>query len=220
MTLLRLLLVAASLAAAGSLSVFAQTPDGHVHPRPSAPVPAGDPPARPALVRAPYNAADVAFMTGMIPHHAQAVRLCAWAPTHGASAEVRLLCERILVSQRDEIDWMRTWLRDRGQPVPPADATHHRMTSGGVAHDMLMPGMLTDEQLAELDRARGADWDRLFLLRMIAHHEGALKMADDLFKIHGAVQGDDVYKFVSDLQADQEMEIERMRKMLEGGPEG
>jgi uncharacterized protein (DUF305 family) len=80
--------------------------------------------------------------------------------------------------------------------------------------------MLTDEQLAELDRARGADWDRLFLLRMIAHHEGALKMADDLFKIHGAVQGDDVYKFVSDLQADQEMEIERMRKMLEGGPEG
>jgi uncharacterized protein (DUF305 family) len=166
------------------------------------------------------TAADVAFMTGMIPHHAQAVRLCAWAPTHGASAEVRLLCERILVSQRDEIDWMRTWLRDRGQPVPPADATHHRMTSGGVAHDMLMPGMLTDEQLAELDRARGADWDRLFLLRMIAHHEGALKMADDLFKIHGAVQGDDVYKFVSDLQADQEMEIERMRKMLEGGPEG
>jgi uncharacterized protein (DUF305 family) len=217
---LRFLVAAAWVAVLADLPALAQAPDGHVHPLPSAPAPAADPPARPDLVREPYNAADVAFMAGMIPHHAQAVRMCAWAPTHGASAEVRLLCERILVSQRDEIDWMRSWLRDRGQPVPPADATHHRMTSGGVAHDMLMPGMLTDEQLAELDRARGSDWDRLFLVRMIAHHEGALRMADDLFRIHGAVQGDDVYKFVSDLQADQEMEIERMRKMLEGGPEG
>jgi uncharacterized protein (DUF305 family) len=85
---------------------------------------------------------------------------------------------------------------------------------------MLMPGMLTAEQLAELDQARGPAWDRLFLVRMIAHHDGALKMAADLFKTYGAVQGDDVYKFVSDLQADQEMEIARMTKMLEGGPEG
>jgi uncharacterized protein (DUF305 family) len=114
---------------------------------------------------------------------------------------------------------MRDWLRDRGQTVPPADATHHRMKMGAMEHDMLMPGMLTDAELAELDQARGPAWDRLFLSRMIAHHEGALKMAEDLLKTHGAVQGDDMYKFVSDLQADQEMEIERMTKMLEGGRE-
>ena len=224
MTRFRLLFLAACLAAAASQPVRTQTPAGHVHPAapatsdsPRPPDAPADPPARPDLVRQPYSAADVAFMTGMIPHHAQAVRMCGWAESHGARADVRLLCERIVVSQRDEIEWMRNWLRDRGQPVPPPDATHHRMTLDGVAHDMLMPGMLTDEQLAELDRARGPEWDRLFLVRMIAHHEGALTMADDLFKSYGAAQSDDVYRFVSDIQADQSMEIERMQQMLERG---
>jgi len=179
--------------------------------------PTADPAARPDLVRQPYSAADVEFMAGMIPHHAQAVRIAGWAASHGARADVRTLCERILVSQRDEIELMRDWLRDRGETVPAADVTHHRMKMGALTHDMLMPGMLTDEQLAELDKARGPAWDRLFLIRMIAHHEGALKMAADLLKTHGAVQGDDMYKFVSDLHADQEMEIERMTKMLDGG---
>jgi uncharacterized protein (DUF305 family) len=176
-----------------------------------------EPAARPDLVRQPYSAADVEFITGMIPHHAQAVLIAGWAASHGARPDVRLLAERILVSQRDEIAWMRDWLRDRGQRVPAADATRHRMKMGAMEHDMLMPGMLTDAQLAELDQARGPAWDRLFLIRMIAHHEGALTMASDLLKTHGAVQGDDMYKFVSDLQADQEMEIERMTQMLEGG---
>jgi uncharacterized protein (DUF305 family) len=176
-----------------------------------------DPAARPDLVRQPYSAADVEFIAGMIPHHAQAVLIAGWAASHGARPDIRLLAERMLVSQRDEIAWMRDWLRDRGERVPAADATHHRMTMGAMEHDLLMPGMLTDAQLAELDQARGPAWDRLFLVRMIAHHEGALKMASDLLKTHGAVQGDDIYKFVSDLQADQEMEIERMTQMLEGG---
>ena len=177
-----------------------------------------EPPARPDLARQPYSAADVEFIAGMIPHHAQAVLIAGWAVSHGARPDIRLLAERMLVSQRDEIAWMRDWLRDRGERVPAADATHHRMKMGAMEHDMLMPGMLTDAQLAELDQARGPAWDRLFLVRMIAHHEGALKMASDLLKTHGAVQGDDMYKFVSDLHADQEMEIERMTQMLEGGP--
>jgi uncharacterized protein (DUF305 family) len=211
----RLLIAAGLIAVSTGAAVQAQTPDPGAGP--SGPAPRAEPAARPDLVRQPYSAADVEFMQGMIPHHAQAVRICGWAASHGARPDVRLLCERIVVSQRDEIALMRDWLRDRGQTVPAADATHHRMKMGAMEHDMLMPGMLSDAQLAELDRARGPAWDRLFLARMIAHHEGALKMVDDLFKTHGAVQGDDMYKFVSDVQADQEMEIERMTKMLEEG---
>ena len=180
----------------------------------------GDPVPRPDLVRAPYSEADIEFMAGMIPHHAQAVLIAGWAGSHGARPDVRVLCERMVVGQRDEIETMRNWLRDRGQSVPDANATHHRMKMNGVEHDMLMPGMLTPEELARLDKARGAEWDRLFLEAMIRHHQGALKMIDDLHNAHGALQDEDVFKFVSDLYADQTIEIERMQKMLEGASNG
>ena len=168
------------------------------------------------IVAAKANPADVHFMSGMIPHHAQAVLIAGWAESHGARPDIVRLCERIVVGQRDEIETMRNWLRDRGEDVPAADATHHRMKMNGVEHDMLMPGMLTAEDLAQLDKARSADWDTLFLKAMIHHHEGALKMVDDLFESHGAMQDEDVYKFVSDMYADQTAEIERMQKMLAG----
>ena len=174
----------------------------------------GDPPPRPDLVRQPYSAADVEFMQGMIPHHAQAVLIAGWAKSHAARPDLQMMCERMVISQRDEITWMRNWLRDRGQMVPAPDAAHHRMKMNGVEHDMLMPGMLSPEELAQLDKARGTDWDRLFLQAMIKHHEGALQMVDDLFKAYGALQDDDVYTFASDVQADQTAEIERMEKML------
>lgn len=176
---------------------------------------AADPKPQPDLVRQPYSDADVEFMAGMIPHHAQAVLFAGWAGSHGARPEIRVLCERMVIGQRDEIAFMRTWLRDRGQAVPDPNATHHRMKMNGVEHDMLMPGMLSPEELAQLDKARGAEWDRLFLTFMIKHHEGALKMVDDLFESHGALQDDDVYKFASDMYADQGIEIERMEKLLE-----
>jgi uncharacterized protein (DUF305 family) len=190
----------------------------------AAPQQSPDPPPRPDLVRQPYSQADIDFMSGMIPHHAQAVLIAGWAPTHGARPDLRILCERILVGQRDEISTMRTWLRDRGEAVPDANATHHRMRMNGVEHDMLMPGMLSPEELARLDAARGPEWDRLFLEAMIRHHQGALKMVDDLFNSHGAMQDEDVFKFVSDLYADQTTEIEFMKKMLtaagKAGPKG
>jgi uncharacterized protein (DUF305 family) len=177
-----------------------------------------DPKPRPDLVRYPYNAADAAFVQGMIPHHAQAVLIAGWAPSHGASKVMQLMCERMVVSQKDEIEWMRNWLRDRGEYVPARDATHHKMKmAGGMEHDMLMPGMLSDDELKQLDKARGPEWDKLFLQFMIKHHEGALKMVDDLFNSHGALQDEDLYAFASDIFADQTAEIERMQKMLAGG---
>jgi uncharacterized protein (DUF305 family) len=176
-----------------------------------------DPKPRPDLVTQPYNQADVDFVSGMIPHHAQAVIMTGWAPSHGASPAMQILCERQLVSQRDEIALMRTWLRDRGQRVPDATSTRHRMVMNGTEHDMLMPGMLSDDEMAQLDKARGPEWDKLFLKFMIKHHEGALKMVEDLFSSYGAAQGDDIYKLASDIQADQTAEIERMQKMLAGG---
>jgi uncharacterized protein (DUF305 family) len=178
--------------------------------------PPKDPKPRPELVAFPYNQADVDFMQGMIPHHAQAVKMCTMAPTHAGKREVKLMCERMLISQRDEIHMMRVWLIDRAQYVPPADATHHKMTMpGGMAHDMLMPGMLSDEEMAKLDKARGADWDRMFLTAMIKHHQGAIKMVEDLLAANGAAQGDDIYAFASDVFADQTAEIERMQKLLD-----
>ena len=198
------------LAAALALAV----PAGPAAVRQDAAAQKGDPAPRPDLVREPYSAADVEFMSGMIPHHAQAVLIAGWAASHGARPDLRIMCERIVVSQRDEIEMMRNWLRDRGEPVPAADATHHRMKMNGMEHDMLMPGMLSADDLAQLDKARGAAWDALFLRAMIRHHQGALKMVDDLFETHGALQDEDLFKFVSDLYADQTAEIERMEKML------
>ena len=172
----------------------------------------------PGLGRLPYTDADVDFMAGMIPHHAQAVVMAGWAPSHGARADVAVLCERIVVAQRDEIAMMQSWLSDRGQFVPDATSTRHRMKMNGVEHDMLMPGMLTDEEMAALDRARGPEFDRLFLVGMIKHHQGAIDMVDVLFKAYGAAQDETVFRFASDVYADQSTEIDRMNKMLEEGP--
>jgi uncharacterized protein (DUF305 family) len=175
----------------------------------------------PGLGRLPFSDADVEFMSGMIPHHAQAVIMAGWAPSHGARADVAILGERIVVAQRDEIVMMQNWLRDRGQPVPDATSTRHKMKMNGVEHEMLMPGMLTDEEMADLDRAHGPDFDRLFLNGMIKHHQGAIDMVDVLFKSYGAAQDETVFRFASDVYADQSIEIDRMQKMLDnsGRPE-
>jgi uncharacterized protein (DUF305 family) len=168
--------------------------------------------ARTDGARPPHTAADVHFMSGMIGHHAQAVLMAGWAVSHGAGPEVRRLCERIVVGQRDEIALMQGWLQDRGEPVPDGDPAHQMMP--GMAHPKLMPGMLTAEQLGQLDRARGAEFDRLFLRFMIQHHEGAITMVDQLLGSVGGGQDDTVFKLASDVYADQTTEIDFMSKML------
>jgi uncharacterized protein (DUF305 family) len=154
-------------------------------------------------------------MSGMIHHHAQAIVMAKWSATHGASERIRTLSERIIVSQTDEIKLMQQWLREQGQPVPEPSATGQRMVMGGVEHDMLMPGMLTPEQMRQLDQARGTQFDRLFLTFMIQHHEGALTMVDKLFSTTGGGTDDFIYKVASDTFADQGSEIDRMQKMLD-----
>ena len=170
--------------------------------------------AREDSTRRPYTAADVHFMTGMIGHHAQAILMAGWAPTHGASPSVRVLCERIINAQRDEIATMQQWLRDRQQPVPDANPMGMTMKMDGMEHTMLMPGMLTEEQLKQLDAARGKDFDVLFLTFMIQHHKGAVQMVKELFGNYGAAQDDLVFKFASDVNVDQTTEIARMERML------
>jgi uncharacterized protein (DUF305 family) len=178
------------------------------------------PPATPSAAvpvivdgRTPYTAADVQFMSGMIRHHAQAVLIAGWAPSHGASASVRVLCERIVVAQRDEIAFMQRWLGERHEPVPPADMPGHTMP--GMDHSPLMPGMLTAEQLAQLDGARGAEFDRLFLTFMIQHHRGAITMVEQLLHTQGAAQDGQVFRFANDVFVDQTTEIDRMNRMLD-----
>jgi uncharacterized protein (DUF305 family) len=106
---------------------------------------------------------------------------------------------------------MQRWLRERNLEVPDADASHDMMPG---MHSILMPGMLTADQLAQLDRANGKDFDRLFLGFMIMHHQGAITMVARLFDSEGATQDDIVFKFASDINADQSAEIDRMSKLL------
>src|SRR5258708_9596387 len=136
-------------------------------------------------------------MSGMIPHHAQGVIMAGWAPSHGGRKDVAILCGRIVVGQRDEIGLMQTWLRDRGLPVPDAASTRMKMKMNGVEHEMLMPGMLTDEAMAALDRARGPEFDRLFLLGMIKHIQGAIDKVDVLFNATRATMDWSVIRFAT-----------------------
>jgi uncharacterized protein (DUF305 family) len=165
-------------------------------------------------IRNPYTAADVRFMQGMISHHAQAIAMATWAPTHGASSSVRILCERIINAQQDEILTMQTWLRDRNQTVPEAIAGPMKMMMNGKEQEMLMPGMLSAEQMHQLELARGPDFDKLFLTDMIQHHRGAVSMVKDLFGTYGAGQDEVIFKFASDVNVDQTTEIARMERML------
>ncbi|MYF61567.1 MAG: DUF305 domain-containing protein [Gammaproteobacteria bacterium] len=158
----------------------------------------------------PHTEADLRFMRGMIPHHAQALDMVELLRDRTSNPRLHRLALRIEISQQDEIAMMQRWLRERGEDAPGGMAHH-----GGMME--LMPGMLTPEQMTQLAEARDAEFDRLFLEFMISHHEGALVMVQALFASPGAGQGSAIYHFASDVEADQEMEIRRMRALLESG---
>ena len=194
---------------AAAPSAPAAQPDVAVHTSPAAMAQ-----ARADSARLPWTAADAHFMSAMIHHHAQAILISKWAASHGASPSVQNLADRIINAQQDEIRTMQQWLADRGLPVPETTPGPMKMVMDGMEHEMLMPGMLTDAQLAQLDSARGADFDKLFLTFMIQHHRGAVSMVKDLFASYGAAQDQTVFKFASDVNVDQTTEIARMQRML------
>jgi len=159
-----------------------------------------------ALAR--HTEADADFMTRMIGHHGQALEMAGLAPSRSASPEVQRLAERITAAQESEIALMRQWLEERGRAAP---ATAH----GDSGHAMGSPGMLTPDQMRELAGASGGSFDRLFLTFMIQHHEGAVRMVDDLFATPGAARDASTFRIASGIQVDQRSEIARMQSMLE-----
>lgn len=177
-----------------------------------------------------FTQADIDFMYGMIPHHAQALIMSRLATENDASQSIQTLAARIINAQGDEIELMKKWLRDRDQPVPEihidglemmvrgldegsdghGDHGHHAM------HDHSdMPGMLSQNQLEELAAATGTEFDRLFLEFMIEHHKGAIIMVDDLFAADGAASDREIFDLASGINAEQVTEIERMQLMLD-----
>ncbi|MEK6304213.1 MAG: DUF305 domain-containing protein [Acidobacteriota bacterium] len=167
----------------------------------------------------PASAADAQFMQGMIMHHAQAVEMTALIESHTENKDVRSLGARISRSQSDEIKFMKRWLASRGQPTSHAI---HDMSHGNMSHESmaLMPGMLTAEQMEALRKARGEEFDRLFLAGMIQHHGGALTMVRDLFDTAGAGQDAELFNFATDVDSGQRAEIRIMQSMLERKPLG
>ena len=156
-----------------------------------------------------YSAGDIMFLQGMISHHAQAMEISAMVDSRTNREPMRLLAQRISLSQEDEISMMQDWLADRDLEVTEIDAHH--------AEDFnLMPGMLSEDQVTQLENSQGDDFDRLFLSFMIEHHEGALEMVDNLLDQSGAAQDPILYAFTSDVTSDQGAEIDRMDAMLAG----
>ena len=175
----------------------------------------------------PRSQADVEFMQGMIMHHAQAVEMTALIASHTENKDLGSLGAKISSSQSDEIKFMQRWLAARGEPVSMASSS--MKTSTGSTQEMpgmdmshatmaLMPGMLTPEQMEELRKAKGAEFDHLFLTGMIQHHNGALIMVKDLFDTAGAGQDAELFNFATDVDTGQRAEIKIMQTMLEKKP--
>jgi uncharacterized protein (DUF305 family) len=177
----------------------------------------------------PQSAADVEFMQGMIVHHAQAVEMTAMISSHTENKDLRSLGARISSSQSDEIKFMKRWLAARGEPISKAMPEMPGMDMGGMnpphssnshdttSHDTmaLMPGMLTPQQMEALRNAKGTEFDHLFLVGMIQHHNGALTMVKDLFNTAGAGQDAELFNFATDADNTQRAEIRIMENMLE-----
>ena len=158
-----------------------------------------------ALSSPPYTEEDVRFVRDMLHHHAQALVMTGYVDDRTTNRDLRLLAERMEISQTDEMAQLEKWLRDRAEPIRDPDAAHD------VHADM--PGLLTDEELAQLEAAKGAEFERLFLEFMIKHHEGAIQMVADLNEAGGA-QETEIGLFARHVEADQGIEIARMQQLL------
>jgi uncharacterized protein (DUF305 family) len=179
------------------------------------------------IARSSYSPADVAFMRGMIVHHQQAVAMAELVADRTNDEEVVTIADKILASQADEIEFMNEWLETRGEATVMVGMDHAGMDHAGMDHSQhggmqhgvdhsQMVGMATPEEMAELATLEGAEFDRMFLTLMIAHHEGAIDMVTELLDQPGSAADPVLYQFVNDIDADQTTEIERMDAVLAG----
>jgi len=204
---------------AGALLTILAQPSSSQPPASAAPPPIVQPgaPGQPSKEITPeksrdlsavqYTGADIKFMQGMIGHHAQALEMVELLKKNSRSDDMKKLALRIELSQDDEIKMMQGWLQVRGQRVPSRTEHHQHGAT-------LMPGMLTPDEMLQLEKANGTAFDKLFLEGMIKHHGGALTMVHELLDTPGAAQESDVFGFVADVDADQKAEIDRMSSML------
>ncbi|HET6300722.1 DUF305 domain-containing protein [Microbacterium sp.] len=158
-----------------------------------------------ALSSPPYTEEDVRFVRDMLHHHAQALVMTGYVDDRTTNRDIRLLAERMEISQTDEIAQLEKWLRDRAEPIRDPDAAHDAHAD--------MPGLLTDEEIARLEAATGTEFERLFLEFMIKHHEGAIQMVIDLDGAGGG-QETEIGLFARHVEADQGIEIARMQQLL------
>lgn len=208
-------LVSVSAAAFLAFGLTACTAEPEAPPPPSAPVvQLGGPgesnrtlsPEEVAQLESPqYIEADVQFVRDMLHHHSQAIVMTGYVEDRARDKEIRDLADRMAIGQEEEMKLMETWLQNRGEPVRDPDAAHD-------AH-VGMPGLLTEAELAQLETARGAEFDRLFLAFMIRHHEGAVQMVTELYAANGG-QEIDIDTIARHVEADQNIEIKRMKQML------
>lgn len=228
-------LLAWAVLATGASAQEAPSPPQAVHPgAPGEPSRILDAEELAELRGRPHTEADVRFMQMMIVHHEQAIEMTSLVPERAEREAIRQMARRMDISQADEIVMMERWLRARGEPVeatvphephahgpdmhgPDAHGAHARHPHPAHAD---MPGMLTPEQMERLRAAKGPEFDRLFLEYMIFHHEGAIEMVEELFRHPGAGQEVEMFLFASHVQADQQVEIERMRRMLAADSDG
>lgn len=154
-----------------------------------------------------YTDADVAFVQGMIPHHEQALEMTALVDDRAEDPGLAAMAERIEVTQVAEIEQLEGWLTARGESVSGMHAGHSDGEHG-------MPGMLTRQELARLEQASGPRFDRLFLLGMIRHHEGAVVMVESLLTEGAGGQESEVFQLASHIGTDQQVEIATMKREL------
>jgi uncharacterized protein (DUF305 family) len=207
-------LVVAALCDLPARQGYAQQPGSVSVMQPGAPgTPSTRLPASTSAVAPPRSQADIEFMQGMIIHHAQAVEMTALIPSHTRDKAIRTLGERISLSQTDEIKFMKRWLVARNAPVSMAMPGMPDMDNSGKPMPA-MPGMLTPQQMRELEQAEGAEFDRKFLTGMMQHHNGALVMVKQLFDTPGAGQDAELFDFATDVDNTQRAEIKIMEGML------
>ena len=170
-----------------------------------------------ALSDTRYSPADVKFMQDMIVHHQQAVDLAALVDARSSSDGVRKIADRIDGSQEDEIEFMRTWLQDRGESTGMTGGNmQHHAGMNHAAMDHALMGMATPAQMTELATLNGSEFDRMFLNLMIRHHQGAIDMVRELHRQPGSAYDPVMFEFTNEIISDQETEIERMNVLLAG----